>query len=366
MSQNIPRKLRNWIPIESLDWNGLSVNPNAIQLLEQNLEKADYFSLLSNPNPDALRLIEKKEHAKSLLRFLPNVLVKTVKWIITPFINILNRISNPQFDVESYLLSGNPNAIHILKKEPYRISWYALCTNTNPDAMHLLESNTDKLDDLCWKILSANLNAIKLLEQNTDKINWGFLSGNMNAIRLLEQNFDKINWYTLSRNSNAIHILEKYPDRIDWGELANNLNAIKLLEQNPDRIDWQRLSYNKNAIKLLEQNQDKIDWIALSSNPNAGSLLEQNVEKIKTIKIRDTMSMIGIYISDNPGAIHLLEKNQELIHWYQLSVNPEIFTYDYVAMRESYRTMKEELIQMVWHPRRVAKWLEMGMDPGEL
>ena len=94
--------------------------------------------------------------------------------------------------------------------------------------------------------------------------------------------------------------------------------------------------------------------------------MAKNVEKIKTIKIRNTMSMIGIYISDNPGAIHLLEKNQELIHWYQLSINPEIFTYDYVAMRESYKSLKEEIIMARWHPDRVAKMLEDGLDPNEL
>ena len=34
-------KLRDWIPIEKLNWSGLSYNPNAIRLLEQNIYKID-------------------------------------------------------------------------------------------------------------------------------------------------------------------------------------------------------------------------------------------------------------------------------------------------------------------------------------
>jgi hypothetical protein len=38
------------------------------------------------------------------------------------------------------------------------------------------------------KFLSSNPNAIHLLEQNPDKIDWNLLLGNPNAICLLEQN----------------------------------------------------------------------------------------------------------------------------------------------------------------------------------
>ena len=57
-----------------------------------------------------------------------------------------------------------------------------------------------------WSRLSGNPNAVHLLEQNQDKINWTFLSGNLNAIHLLEQHPHKINWMYLSKNSNAIHL----------------------------------------------------------------------------------------------------------------------------------------------------------------
>ena len=43
-------KLHEWIPIDKVDWSGLSRNPNAIHLLEKNLDKVDWGCLSYNPN----------------------------------------------------------------------------------------------------------------------------------------------------------------------------------------------------------------------------------------------------------------------------------------------------------------------------
>jgi len=50
-------KLRDWIPIEKLNCGGLSMNPNAIRLLEKNPGKIDWYYLSRNPN--AIHLLEK-------------------------------------------------------------------------------------------------------------------------------------------------------------------------------------------------------------------------------------------------------------------------------------------------------------------
>ena len=50
------------------------------------------------------------------------------------------------------------------------------------------------INNLNWEGLSENPNAIHLLEQNQFKINWSVLSINKNAINLLEYNFDKVDW----------------------------------------------------------------------------------------------------------------------------------------------------------------------------
>ena len=77
-------------------------------------------------------------------------------------------------------LSANLNAIHLLEQNIDKIRWNWL--SFNPNAIHLLEQNVDKIN---WAMLSGNPNAIHLLEQNIDKIDWIRLSANPNAIHLL-------------------------------------------------------------------------------------------------------------------------------------------------------------------------------------
>ena len=43
-------KLRDWIPIDMLDWASLSANPNAIHLLEANQDNIDWSVLSENPS----------------------------------------------------------------------------------------------------------------------------------------------------------------------------------------------------------------------------------------------------------------------------------------------------------------------------
>ena len=63
-------------------------------------------------------------------------------------------------------------------------------------------------------------------KDNFDFVKWGWLSANHNAINILENNLDKVNWYELSKNYNAIHILEKNLDKVNWYYLSQNINAI--------------------------------------------------------------------------------------------------------------------------------------------
>jgi len=43
-------KLLYWIDVGKLAWTGLSINPYAIELLKENLDKIDWYRLSSNPN----------------------------------------------------------------------------------------------------------------------------------------------------------------------------------------------------------------------------------------------------------------------------------------------------------------------------
>ena len=49
-------KLLDWVLLDNLDWEILSQNPNAINLLEQNMDKINWNEILINPN--AIHLLE--------------------------------------------------------------------------------------------------------------------------------------------------------------------------------------------------------------------------------------------------------------------------------------------------------------------
>ena len=50
-------KLLELIDIDKLNWSGLSVNKNAIHLLEKNFNRIDWERLSTNPN--AIHILEK-------------------------------------------------------------------------------------------------------------------------------------------------------------------------------------------------------------------------------------------------------------------------------------------------------------------
>ena len=82
----------------------------------------------------------------------------------------------------------------------------------------------------CLKdIIAAYIGAYILLDWvDESKLDMEQLSKNPNAIHLLEQNLDKVDWGSLSYNPNAIHILEKNLDKVDWGHLSRNPSIFKL------------------------------------------------------------------------------------------------------------------------------------------
>jgi hypothetical protein len=84
-----------------VNWFILSYNPNAIPILEKNIDKVDWRNL-----------------------------------------------------------SYNPNAVHLLEKNLDKVDWWNL--SYNPNAIHLLETNLDKVN---WRFLSSNPNAHLLLSK---------------------------------------------------------------------------------------------------------------------------------------------------------------------------------------------------------
>ena len=52
--------LLNWIDIKQLYWDALSTNPNAIDLLKENIDKVDWYYLSKNPN--AIEILKNNKH----------------------------------------------------------------------------------------------------------------------------------------------------------------------------------------------------------------------------------------------------------------------------------------------------------------
>jgi hypothetical protein len=173
-------------------------------------------------------------------------------------------------------LYKNPNAIHLIKSffPNYNSKEYLnyLCSNTNPEALQLLEEYINKLDDYSLELLCKNEGAMFLIKKYINKIHFiclGSLYSNPNAIPIIEK------CYILDYNS-----------------------FIKLC-YNP----------NPNAISIIEKNLDKI-WVNLSM---------YNKQKIM------------ISLCQNPNAIHIIEQHQDILDnecWKELLINPSIFSTD--------------------------------------
>ena len=372
--------LRDFIPLEKLNWQWLSSNPNAIDLLREKMnnenklsqevlnkvnikDKIDWQKLSGNPY--AIELLEEKITKENEMS----------KEYLETF-RVFNKI-------DWFYLSKNPNpeAIELLKKNQDKINWRSL--SENPNAIELLRekikadnispkstfSHNNIFDDqkINWYMLSKNPNAIELLKANYDKISWGFLSENPNAIELLKANYDKIDWGLLSDNPNpkAIELLRKKfeiekktskydldltkdKDKINWQYLSRNPNAIELLREKikeeddipydsiytlnklsyNQKIDWRLLSSNPNAIELLKVNQYKIDWKWLSRNPNpeAIKLIKKRLKYLQNLSddeyydLSESEHLNWENLSQNPAAIELLEEKikEEEMYEYEL------------------------------------------------
>jgi hypothetical protein len=116
-------------------------------------------------------------------------------------------------------------------------------------------------------------------------------------------------------------------------------------------------------MQLLRRFPEDIAWSAISSNPSpaAFTLMSDFPEKI-----------VWNYALQNPNPemhtlimanIHTIKKNHRCI----IAMSPHIFEegYNYAAMRIAMDVLREDLTKAAFHPRRLARHLEMGGDPEE-
>lgn len=199
---------------DRIHWNNLCTNPNAFDIISHYKDKIHIMTLCRNNSEQEMEIIEKE--ISTLISF---------DW---------------------FLLNTNPCAIYLLEKYPSNINKFEICKNPN----------TIKL------IIKRNI----LNEQDEHYINvfggicktsiWDGLSSNPNAIHIIEKNLDKLDekcWTNLSKNPNAIHIIEKNKEKIDWMYIYGNPSIF---------------TYDYELIKQIKHDINKsiTEWIWKPSN----------------------------------------------------------------------------------------------------
>lgn len=339
-TSNVFYKLKDWIPLNKIDWEQLCKNKNAIYFLKEHIQ---YFI----DSTKCWNELSKNPNAISILEQYPN----KINW---------------------HYLSSNPNAIHILKTDIDKIDWAYIAMNEN--GIELI--NHESIYKI-WKYISSNPCCIDLLKENIENINWLFLCTNKNheAIEIIKNNFDKLNdkcMLELFKNPNAIELLDDYLKKIKdennkfdmyLKELCYNPNGIELLEkyvkdfsefkylhclaihpkavhiiqQNLNRLDETviDIDYNMNEDRYLniddsddfnndiffnikKKNKNSIlKYLCKNNNEDAIKIIENNIDKL-CVECWNELSL-------NPSAIHLLEKNIDKINWSNLMKNEKIF-----------------------------------------
>ena len=288
-----------------VDWEYLSMNPNAIELLRANPSKIDWRAL--SKNPKAIELLkERVAYEKSLGLEEYNKLLNRINWLS---------------------LSKNSGAVELLKANPAKIHWGSL---------------------------SENSGAVELLEANPDKIYWGFLSANAEAFKIIIKEYKRdpksarINWEGLSSNTDtkAFGLFEDKDnlDKIHWGNLCQNTNkkAIMLLELrykinsgNYTPLIYETISFLSKAIQSLQAKKMNeptsrewwLDWKHLSANPKAMYILNAEYKRDN-----ENNKIVLSALCKNPNAMNIILKeiragriNNE-IQLRELATNPSIFT----------------------------------------
>jgi len=277
-------------------------------------------------------------------------------------------------------LSLNERAVEYLENHEHLIYNYLIFQNE--EAIHIIEQkiNHDK-----HGYINYNKNAVNFLRNNRKYINYDKLCRYEYGIEFVEEliknnKLNKIYWSSLSKNPAAMHILNdpKYYEYIDWDGILCNKNAVELVKNNLHMVEgyWDDISEQPHLIDIIEQNMDKINFQYLSKNYNAIHILEQHVEKIDIRKLRMNKNgfqlllrlnhvfddnkdydenIVFVYFDhceknnipfnliNNLSEIGYTEKHMEFLkhnHYYPyLSMNPNIFEYDYKRMRETRQSL---------------------------
>jgi len=366
----ITYKLRSWIPFDNTKWHTLCKNPMAIDMIKNELESSSSSNInwqLLSGNINACDILKKNIDKINYYEILLNNWVNLFKYDGGVDINfkifddkLFEKVLRHYVNIHIVTLNalGFNQFVHILENIKY---------NTIEDKILLFAGR----DVEYFKLIHYNKyyleNYKDIIIKNHRKIDWTNISTNLNDIDLLNKYINYLDWESLSLNPHAISILEKNIEKIHWDNLSLNSNSGPIIENNLDILDdihWQNLSACLNSIKILKDNKDKLNYYYLPINIHAVDLVEEIIDNdINSIDLNRLLS--------NKNAIHLIEKYYDKIFIKSSSCdmsmgilykNPAIFTYDYDKMKNNKKLINEDIIKYWYHPKKIEKYLQFNDD----
>jgi hypothetical protein len=291
-------KLQDWVDETKLT-NHISLNVQAVEYLESHEYLIDDYDILKNEN--AIHIIEKRIQYDEYSDINYNK-------------NAVNFLRNNRKYIDYEVLCGEEHGIEFVDKliknnELHKIDWWAL--SSNPAAMHIL-NDPKYYKYIVWRKIIYNINAVELVKNNLHKVenNWYNICKIPHLIDIIEKNMDNIIWSILTYNDNTIHILEQHMDKICIYHLGWNKNGFNLLITMSHVFRNDR-TYHKNIVF------DYFDYC------------EKNNIQFNLIK---HLSEIG-YTEKH---MEFLKHNND---YWLLSMNPNIFEYNYKRMRETRQSL---------------------------
>lgn len=350
------KTLPDWINLSDLNMGQMSLNENAIDILQNNKDKINWMNLAQNFNGF--------EIIKNNLSIFNDKKCWNIFCENTPEIPYLKRnIAN----INDFVLYNNNNAGAFIREW-----WEYFHKYTGPTATedmcgrvmsyHLLRSKNIYFHLSIKKYIQyTNGNMAKYLDMCIMEVLCLYeIPGSDNLIELWhDYKFPGVSRHKLTEKD--IHRKEKlcmdlynsnscmYSIDIDYIEdvikyvvLASN--GLVHSHLGNCRSFWRSIAINPLALGLIEKYLPQMNEMhirclfeALSSKPHAIPLLEKHLDKVNWEEL-----------SKNPFAIHILKSNPDKINYFTLSENPYIFEYDYERMQANFANTYGKELRMVF------------------
>jgi len=288
-------KLREWIPIDKIDWKSLCINPLAIDFLKEHIETSiknntepliDWDVLSSNINAIPLLRDYINKHialgTKSKINWIN--LLKNKNWVC-----LFKKDESVDIDFKNFNIKlFNKIVRKIIKEIQYNLIAYGLEDQISANIIENIDYKSEQ--DRILLFASYDMDFFKLIHNKKYYIE--------NHKDIIENNYKKLNWIKITKYLDDIELLKKYKKYLHIGSIALNPHAIEIIKTyiNDEEdnfyvmnINWRHFSQNENATKILEDNikkskiegiESKVDWCYICRNPNPNNIIIDNINYI--------------------------------------------------------------------------------------